>query len=92
MARLMTLKQNLTYNSRKAAIAAVSEVYRACDWDISYLIVNDEAGRFYPVFMPKQQLGLIVDAKGRLTTVTTLEEMQDDFYTKVWRRYLKAKA
>ena len=91
MARLMTLKQNLTYNSKRAAIAAVCEVYRACDSDISYLIVNDDAGRFYPVFMPKQ-LGLIVDAKGRLTTVTKVEEMQNDFYTKVWQRYLKAKA
>ena len=79
MARLMTLKQNLTYNSKRAAIAAVCEVYRACDSDISYLIVNDDAGRFYPVFMPKQ-LGVKV------------EEMQNDFYTKVWRRYLQAKA
>lgn len=79
MAKLITLKQNLTYNSKRAAIAAVCEVYRACDSDISYLIVNDDAGRFYPVLMPRQ-LGVKV------------EEMQNDFYTKVWQRYLKAKA
>ena len=78
MARLMTIKQNLTYNSKKAAIDAVQEMYRT-NADISYLIVNDDAGRFYPVFMPKQ-LGVKV------------EEMQNDFYTKVWRRYLQAKA
>lgn len=78
MARLMTIKQNLTYNSKKAAIDAVQEMYRT-NADISYLIVNDDAGRFYPVFMPKQ-LGVKV------------EEMQNDFYTKVWQRYLKAKA
>ena len=78
MARLMTIKQNLTYNSKKAAIDAVQEMYRT-NADISYLIVNDDAGRFYPVLMPRQ-LGVKV------------EEMQNDFYTKVWQRYLKAKA
>ena len=78
MAKLITIKQNLTYNSKKAAIDAVQEMYRT-NADISYLIVNDDAGRFYPVFMPKQ-LGVKV------------EEMQNDFYTKVWRRYLQAKA
>lgn len=78
MAKLITLKQNLTYNSKEAAIDAVQEVYRAYV-DISYLIVNDDAGRFYPVLMPRQ-LGVKV------------EEMQNEFYTRVWQRYLKAKA
>ena len=78
MARLMTIKQNLTYNSKKAAIDAVQEMYRT-NADISYLIVNDDAGRFYPVLMPRQ-LGVEV------------KEMQDDFYWRVWQRYLIAKA
>ena len=78
MAKLMTIKQNLTYNSKKAAIDAVQEMYRT-NADISYLIVNDDAGRFYPVLMPRQ-LGVEV------------KEMQDDFYWRVWQRYLIAKA
>ena len=78
MARLITLKQNLTYNSKRAAIAAVQEVYRT-NADISYLIVNDDAGRFYPVLMPRQ-LGVEV------------KEMSEEFYWRVWQRYLIAKA
>lgn len=78
MIKLMTIKQNLTYNSKEAVIDAVQDVFRSnTDIDLSYLIVNNEEGRFYPVFLYSKDAGQVKD-------------LQNDFYDNVWQRYMAA--
>lgn len=51
MAREVTVTPSRTYATRENAIKAVNRVYSPEDRELRYIIVANEHGRWYPVFL-----------------------------------------
>ena len=57
MARIITLEANRTYATKANAIKAVEKKYPSPKWDhLTYIIVQDDAGRYFPLFIGERAI------------------------------------